>query len=142
MKINITSPKDIPSNWPILLAQKVTSVQIRESSGIETFSVSWQDSVLTSDPEVDLIIIQPNGNEYPCKRDIFNETYENVGESDNYIKKELSRLVQIPEDAEVIINTLEGTLNSVKHPDYIVIGKKNELYANTFEWVQTNLKIK
>ena len=39
----------------------------------------------------------------------------------------------------IVIETLEGKLNEVNHPDYFVIGKKDELYANTFEWTQNNL---
>jgi len=131
-------PSDIPSSWPILKARKKTTVSIRESIGREQFKVSWQDSILESDQELDLIVIQPNGNEYPCKKDIFAETYIETADS-QWLKKEESRLVQIPEGESVSIETLEGTLNEVKHPDYIVIGKKDELYANTNEWAQNNL---
>lgn len=134
----LKSPSDIPSSWPILKARKKTTVSIRESIGREQFKVSWQDSILESDPELDLIVIQPNGNEYPCKKDIFYETYVLL-EDNKWIKNEISRLVQVPEGESVSIETLEGILNEVKHPDYIVIGKRDELYANTNEWAQNNL---
>lgn len=133
--MTIKTPSDIPSSWPILKARKKTTVSIRESIGREQFKVSWQDSVLESDPELDLIVIQPNGSEYPCKKGIFYETYTKIADN-QWIKNEISRLVQIPEGESVSIETLEGKLNEVKHPDYIVIGKKDELYANSQEWAQ------
>lgn len=136
--MTLKSPSDIPSSWPILKARKKTTVSIRESIGREQFKVSWQDSVLESDPEVDLIVIQPDGSEYPCKKNIFSETYTEIADN-QWIKNEISRLVQVPEGESVSIETLEGKLNEVKHPDYIVIGKKDELYANTFEWAENNL---
>lgn len=136
--MTLKSPSDIPSDWPILKARKKTKVKIRESVGREQFKVSWQDSILESDPELDLIIIQSNGTEYPCKKDIFVETY--VQDGDGWIKKEISRLVQVPEGEVVFIDTLEGKLNGVKYPDYIVIGKQDELYANNFHWTIQNLE--
>lgn len=136
--MHLKSPSDIPSSWPVLKARKKTTVSIRESIGREQFKVSWQDSILESDPELDLIVIQPNGDEYPCKKDIFAETYTEITDN-QWIKNEISRLVQVPEGETVSIETLEGTLNEVAHPDYIVIGKKDELYANTYDWAQNNL---
>lgn len=138
--MKLKTPSDIPSDWPILLAKKKTLVSIRPSNGVETFKVSWQDSELVSDPEKDLIVIQPDGSEYPCKKDIFAETYEDTG-FNLWRKKETSRLVQVPEGESVQIETLEGTLNAVEYPDYIVIGKQDELYANTKSWADKNLEI-
>lgn len=108
-------PSDIPASWPKLLARKKTKVTIRESIGEETFKVSWQDSELISNPELDIIIIQPNGKEYPCKKDIFGETYEldgSISESGraNFVKKETSTLIQIPEGKAVSVETLEVNL--------------------------------
>ena len=134
----LKSPSDIPSSWPILKARKKTTVSIRESISREQFEVSWQDSILESDPELDLIIIQPNGSEYPCKKEIFYGTYTEIADN-QWIKNEISRLIQVPQGETASIETLEGKLNEVNHPDYIVIGKKDELYANTFEWTQNNL---
>jgi hypothetical protein len=136
--MTLKHPSDIPSSWPILKARKKTTVSIRESIGREQFKVSWKDSVLESDPELDLIVIQPSGNEYPCKKDVFYETYVEIADN-QWLKNEISRLVQVPRGETVSIETLEGTLNEVSHPDYIVIGKKDELYANTNEWAQNNL---
>jgi hypothetical protein len=138
-KIQIKTQSDIPANWEINKAKKKTTVRIRESIVPESFKVSWQDSELVSDPNVDLIVIQLNNKEYPCKRDIFFETYENVSNGE-YRKNELSTLIQIPENYEVEILTLEGTLNAVSYPDFIVVGKRGELYANKKEWVENNLQ--
>lgn len=136
--MKLKHPSDIPTNWPILFARKKTKVRIRPSEGIEKFKVSWQDSELTSDPDQDLIIIQPNGKEYPCKKDIFTETYQE--ESDGFwLKKETSKLVQVPEGEWVDIVTLEGDVKGVHYPDYIAIGKRDELYANAKSWVDKNL---
>lgn len=137
--MKLKTPFDIPFSWPLLRARKKTKVQIRPSNGVETFKVSWQDSELTSDPEKDLIIIQPDGKEYPCKKDIFAETYMDAG-GGLWAKKELSKLVQVPPGESVEIETLEGTLNGVSFPDYIAIGKQDELYANKWEWAENNLE--
>ena len=138
--MNLKQPSDIPSHWPKLKARKRSFVSIREAKVPESFKVSWQDSELVSDPVLDLIIIQSNGTEYPCKKDIFYATYQEVENFNVWQKKELSTLVQIPPHYQVSIETLEGTLNKVVHPDYIVIGKKDELYANKKEWVDENLE--
>lgn len=141
------SPADIPFQWERKKAQKNTAVTIRASRGVEEFNVSWQDAVLTSDPEVDLIVCSPDGKEYPCKKNIFFNTYEPVPAvtAEDYIagykfiKSALTTLVVIPENVEVEIHTLEGVLPKVEFPDYIAIGPKNELYANTKEFVEKNL---
>ena len=103
----LKSPSDIPSSWPILKARKKTTVSIRESIGREQFEVSWQDSILESDPELDLIIIQPNGSEYPCKKEIFYGTYTEIADN-QWIKNEISRLIQVPQGETASIETLEG----------------------------------
>jgi hypothetical protein len=142
--MKIKTENDIPSDWTRLTARKKTTVTIRPCNNVEKFKVSWQDAELVSDPEVDLIVIQPDGVEYPCKKDIFWETYEpkrynGMVSGNEYIKKATSTLVTIPEDEEVEIETLEGTLPKVTYPDYIVIGAQGELYANTQEFVENNL---
>lgn len=136
--MKLKRPSDIPSNWPILLARKKTKVRIRPSDGVETFKVAWQDSELTSDPVQDLIVILSNGEEYPCKKSIFAETYED-DLTGFWTKKELSKLVQVPEGESVDIVALEGDIKGVNYPDYIVIGKRDELYANSKSWVDENL---
>lgn len=145
---------DIPKDWKVLDVRKNSTVKIRPSNGVETFKVSWQEAELVSDPEVDLIVIQPNGKEYPCKRDIFWQTYavhnapdfysEDVSLSVydyEYVKNAKTRIVQIPEGVNVEIETLEGILPVVTFPDYVAIGVKGELYANTQDFVQKNLEI-
>ena len=147
--MKVKEVKDIPKEWSVISARKNTTVKIRPSLEVEKFKVSWQDAELTSDPEVDLIVIQPNGKEYPCKKDIFWETYDSLRDSDgsitgdglSYVKKALCTLVVIPEGVEVEIETLEGTLPKVTFPDYIAIGPKGELYANTKEFVEQNMTL-
>lgn len=143
MKVKEVS--DIPKEWKTISARKNTIVKVRDCKGVEKFKVSWQDAELTSDPEQDLIVIQPNGKEYPCKRDIFFETYTPIKlvmiGSNEYVKKALRNLVVIPEGVEVEIETLEGTLPKVTYPDYISIGPKGELYANTKEFVEQNMTL-
>lgn len=152
-KISVSKPADIPAIWPRFRVRKNTPVNIRRSNGVEEFTVSWQDAVLVSDPALDLIITQPNGKEYPIKKDIFwdtyvaqdpdfvfewnDETFDFTGI--NFVKKAESTLVGIPSDIEVEIHTLEGVLPSVTYPDYIAIGPKDELYANTAEFAKANL---
>lgn len=58
------------------------------------------------------------------------------------IREGLKYCVRIlPEGEEVEIETLEGVLPKVTYPDYIAIGVKGELYANTQEFVEKNLEI-
>ena len=145
--MKVQTQEDIPDSWQVLKVRKKTTVKVRSCEGVEEFDVSWQDSKLISDPAVDVIIIQPNGVEFPCKREIFNSSYiPLVGISDvrtkdvHYIKNVTSQIVPIPIGETVQIETLEGTLNEVTFPDYIAIGIRGELYANTFEFVRDNLE--
>lgn len=148
MKITVESTGDIPSDWKVLKVRKTTTVCVRASNGVEKFKVSWQDAELVSDPELDLIVIQENGKEYPCKKDIFAETYEKV-EEDKYkmwnaarwVKSATTQIVEVPEGFEVEVVTLEGVLPEIKSPDFIAIGAKGELYANTREFFNTNLEV-
>lgn len=144
--MKVKTEKDIPSNWERKQFKKKTTVQMRPCNGVETFKVSWQDSELVSDPELDVIVIQNDGKEYPCKKDIFFKTYEwtdnntmMVPSARRYRKVATSTLVAIPEGVDVEIETLEGTLPKVSFPDYIVIGVEGELYANTKDFVEANL---
>jgi hypothetical protein len=76
---------------------------------------------------------------YPCKLDVFRQTYEETRPgSGEYRKTELTRLVQVPEGVVAMLETEEGTIQ-VEHPDFVVVGKMNEVYANSFEWVAQNL---
>ena len=147
MKLKTT--EDIPSDWKRLTVRKKTTVKIRPCNGIEQFKVAWSDKPLISNPDEDLIIIQPDGKEYPIKADVFRDTYEIVlGEEllpvdrSQYIKKTTTTLVEIPEGIEAFeIDTLEGTIDNVAYPDYVAIGSKGELYTNTKKFVEENLEI-
>ena len=148
--MKLQKPSDIPETWNRLTVRKKTPVRIRDSKGVETFKVSWQDAELTSDPELDLIIIQENGSEYPCKKDIFYQTYVAkdldlsmaVGmRIDTWVKNATTTLVEIPEGTTVEIETLEGVLPDVSYPDFIAIGPKDELYANSREFFNKNLEV-
>lgn len=142
--MKIKNVEDIPVEWPRLKVRKKTTVSVRCCRGVETFKVSWQDAELVSDPDLDLIVIQPNGKEYPCKKDIFEETYELASAGPGpytFIKKATTEIVQVPAGIEVEIESLEGTFPLVSYPDYIAVGSRGEVYANKFDWVAANLEI-
>lgn len=146
--MKLKTPQDIPTGWKVFNVKRKTTVKVRRCAKAEKFKVSWQDAELISDPKNDLIIIQDNGKEYPCKKDIFNETYELVDTNPliipplrRYRKTATTRIVEIPEGINVEIETLEGVLPIVTYPDYIAIGAKGELYANTKQFVEENLEI-
>jgi hypothetical protein len=147
-KITVKAETDIPAVWPRFVVRKKTTVGIRASKGVEEFKVSWQDATLVSDPAVDLIIVQPNGTEYPCKKDIFFSTYTPVPAISNedliagykFVKSATTTIVPIPQRFDVTIQTLEGVLPVVTYPDYIAIGAVGELYANTKQFVDDNLE--
>lgn len=153
--MKIKNPQDIPVEWKSLSARKKSFVRIRPSKGVEKFKVDWSDSELTSDPDLDVILIQEDGKEYPCKWDIFGITYEDLSSDSEthlkyrsdlspfsriYRKKGECKLVAIPEGVKVTIETLEGDVGPVSHPDYISIGPKGELYPNKKDWVDNNLE--
>lgn len=147
MKLKTT--EDIPSNWKRLTVRKKTTVMIRACNGVEEFKVAWSDKPLVSNPDEDLIIVQPDGKEYPIKADVFLDTYQIVlgeeflpEERSQYIKKTVTTLVEIPEGvAPFEIDTLEGTIDNVAYPDYVAVGSKGELYTNTKKFVEDNLEI-
>ena len=145
--MKLKTQNDIPADWKRILTRKKTTVKIRPCNGVEEFKVAWSDHPLISDPEIDLIIIQPNGKEYPIKTEVFLQTYESVRPFDisknaDFIKKTTTTLVEIPEGTEPFeIETLEGTINNVGFPDYVAIGQNGELYTNTKDFVDNNLEI-
>ena len=73
MKLKTT--EDIPRDWKRLTVRKKTTVMIRACNGVEEFKVAWSDKPLVSNPDEDLIIVQPDGKEYPIKADVFLDTY-------------------------------------------------------------------
>lgn len=148
--ITIKTEADIPAEWTRLYAQKKTTVAIRACKpGGETFRVSWSDSILHANPEEDVVIVQPDGREYPCKKDIFIKSYQAIPalSADSFLagyqflKKAKSILVEIPQDTRVTIHTLEGVVKDVEYPDYIVIGVDGELYCNTKKYVDQHMRV-
>lgn len=133
--------QDIPQDWKRLTVRKKTTVRIRPCNGVERFKVSWADHDLVSDPELDIIVISNDGAEYPCKMNIFFNSYTPVT-NEEWIKKATNTIVEIPEGTEPFeVETLEGVVGDVGYPDYVVIGVKGELYVNTKESVEKNLEI-
>lgn len=139
--MKLKEEKDIPSNWKRHTVRKKTTVKIRPSNGIERFKVSWADHDLVSDPELDVIVISNDGSEYPCKRDIFFDSYAPITTED-WIKKATNIIVEIPQGTDPFeVETLEGVVGNVGYPDYVVIGVKGELYVNTRKTVEEHLEI-
>lgn len=147
--MKLKNKEDIPSDWKVLTVRKKTTVKIRPCNGVERFKVSWSDSDLVSDPDLDIIVISSDGREYPHKKDIFFEAYEIVRKDDifddpsvEYIKKVTNQIVEIPEGTEPFeVETLEGVVSGVSYPDYVVIGVKGEIYVNTREFVEKDLEV-
>lgn len=139
-RITIANGSEIPGSFGSLrTARKKGTVRIREPrSPKETFNKSWgtltaltgQDVILYSDAD-------PEG--YPCDIEIFGQTYKETRPgSGEYRKTESTRLVQVPQGIVAVLETREGTIE-VEHPDFVVVGKMNEVYANSFDWVAQNL---
>lgn len=134
--IRIASPDHIPTDWGSRReAIRKTTVATREPRGTEIFATAW--GTLIAEPDKDLIIIQDDGEQYPIKKNIFSTTYEQTTPG-RYRKKAHSRLVQVPPGAVAVLVTREGEIE-VRHPDYVVIGADNEVYANSLQWVTENL---
>lgn len=135
-RITIADGDQIPGDWgKPRTAVRSTTVTIRQPDGRETFTVDG--GTLTAEPGLDLVISQQSGEEYPIKKEIFAATYEEA-EPGRYRKKSVSRLVQVPVGTVAVLDTKEGRIE-VRHPDYVVIGAENEVYANSANWVAENL---
>jgi len=137
LRVRIASGDDIPVHWgkPHTAMRKDT-VAIRAPKSRETFATAW--GTLTATPGVDVVIVQDSGEEYPVKKDIFAKIYQEVTPG-RYRRTTESRLVQVPAGVIAVLTTKEGELE-VRHPDYLVIGAENEVYANSFEWVSEHLE--
>jgi hypothetical protein len=134
-RVTITNGSEVPASFgTIRKAVKKLTVGIREPNGEEKFKLSWGE--LTAVPGVDVVIVAA-GEEYPCKKEIFDKTYEEVSPG-RYRKTATSSLVQVPEGVTAALKTLEGDVE-VQYPDYVAIGPKNEVYANAQAWVNDNL---
>lgn len=135
-RVVIENGDQIPPEWGTPQeAKRKSTVTIREPESQETFEVTG--GTLTATPGLDWIIIQPSGEEYPIKKEIFAATYEEMT-AGHYRKTARSRLVQVPEGVVAVLITKEGRIE-VQHPDYVVIGRENEVYANSAMWVSENL---
>lgn len=136
-RISIGHASEIPTTWGALRsASRRFTVAIREPQGTETFSVAWGE--LTADPNLDWVVMLDDGTAYPIKKDLFERTYEAAG-AGRYRKVERSRLVQVPPDTVALLATLEGPLE-VRHPDYVAVGARGEVYANAANWVREHLR--
>ena len=136
-EFRLTTPEQIPVSWgQPREAVRRTTVRIREPQGVEVFLTSWGQ--LTAVPGDDLVIIQDSGEQYPIKQAIFAATYEAAAPG-RYRKATRSRLVQVPSGVVARVVTREGEIE-VRHPDYVVIGVDNEIYANAATWVEENLE--
>jgi len=142
MKLKIETETDIPSDWRRVTARKKTLVKIRPCNGVEKFKVSWQDAELVSDPKFDLIVIQPNGKEYPCKKDIFWETYEWTDWNTlmveclrTYRKKGTTQLVEIPEGEEVEMDGT-GNITKIKRGDMV---RQRQLKIDARKWALSKM---
>ena len=135
-RVAIAHARDIPPAWgaPRTASRRFT-VAIRAPRGLESFSLAWGE--LKADPRVDWVVVQDDGAAWPIKKDLFARTYEAAGHG-RFRKVERSRLVQVPPDTVALLATLEGPLE-VRHPDYVAVGAKGEVYANAADWVREHL---
>jgi hypothetical protein len=135
--VHISSSDQIPPDWGApRVARRRSTVAIREPEGVETFVKPWGE--LAAQPGQDWVIVEDSGDEYPIKKAIFAKTYEAVSPG-RYRRSARSRLVQVPEGWVALLATLEGGIE-VRHPDYVVIGADDEVYANSQTWVEANLE--
>lgn len=136
-RTRITNGDEIPAEWgnPKAAVRKGT-IAIREPQGRETFTTPW--GRLVAIPGEDVVVVQNSGEEYPVKKKIFAEIYQEISPG-RYSRNTVSRVVQVPPGNIAVLGTKEGELE-VNHPDYIAIGEKNEVYANSAEWLAANLR--
>ena len=126
---------------PPLIGKRKTLVTTRPIKGeFETFHTSAGE--LRGEGSVDLAVVPMDGSPpYPCKISIFHESWlETEPGSGIYRRSAVSKIVPIPEGHEVVLRTLEGD-ETVRHPDFIAIGIKGEVYANSAAWVADNLEV-
>jgi hypothetical protein len=124
-----------------IFAKRKSLVTIREVNGTETFTVESSEGELTAIQGIDYVLIPSSGgSEYPCKIDIFHETWEETTQPGIYQKKGICIFVPLPKDTTVILETLEGSVQ-VSHPNYIAIGKNDEVYSYSEDFVDNELVI-
>jgi hypothetical protein len=124
------------------LARRKTLVTIRPAKGTETFKCDYGSGTLEGVEGIDYILTNVITKEsYPCKIDIFNDTWEQVTETPGtYRKKGICKFIKIPEGDVVTLMTLEGE-RVCSHPNYIALGAKDEVYSYSPEFVEKDLEI-
>lgn len=138
----ITHARDIPENWTRRIVKKNSPVTYRELlSDTQAFIVHGGDQVIHGYRYKDVILKGEDGVEYPCKRDIFLRTYEQVDDTEFYVKKGEFVIVEIPRNVRVDIKTLEGDEKDIVFPNYLAIGPKSEVYPLTTDFVFNKLKV-
>lgn len=135
--VRIARGRDIPPSFGGLrLARKKSAVRMRRPTAPEEFRTEW--GVLVARPGEDVVVIDPSGSEAPVKKEIFERTYGATAHGE-FRKHALVQLVQVPPRITAVLTTREGDLE-VRHPDYVVIGVDDEVYANAADWVAENLE--
>jgi len=88
--------------------------------------IETSEGPLRADPG-DWIITSINGEQYPCKPDIFEKTYEPVDNSPGKFRKKTIIIEAFQTHKEMIIYTLEGPLRAAPG-DWIITGIAGEQY--------------
>jgi hypothetical protein len=124
-----------------VVARRKTKVRIRETNGVETFVSKYGQGTLTAKQGIDYVVIPVDGSDpYPCKIDIFHNTWEEIDGTGTYRKTGLCRFIPIPEGTTVELKTLEGPVE-VSHPNYIALGAEGEVYSYSKEFIEKNLDL-
>ena len=123
-----------------LTARRTSKIRIREVEGeIEIFK-SLGGNELTAIKDIDWVMLPENHPPYPCKKDIFERSWEPILEEPGFYRRSaLAKVIPIPEGCAVTLETLEGSV-TVTYPSYIAIGVDGEVYSNSQEWVTNNLE--
>ncbi len=122
------------------VARRRSLVTIRSIEGpTEVFASPTGE--LNGSQAVDLVVVPIDGSEpYPCKVSTFYQSWiETEPGSGLYRRKALAKVVPVPQGHEVVVRSKEGE-HRIHHPDFIAIGIHGEVYANSAEWVASNLE--
>ena len=129
--ITLANPADaIEALGEPRMARKQGTIRIREPRDVvEQIQTKWgtQDAITGTD----FVAIEADGAEYPYKKDLFQVNMEQVPGTEEYRKKTLSRLLEIPNDVKVTLITIDGGIEkplTVFAPDFVCIGAKDEVY--------------
>lgn len=122
------------------VARRKTLVRIRETNKIEFFKTNSGDGDLRAIEGLDYVVTPVDGgNSYPCKKNIFHDSWEETETPNVYRRKALCKAIPIPEGVSVTLKTLEGDVVAV-HPSWIAIGIEGEVYSYSDDWVKNNLE--